>query len=381
MREDAMQALILSNTGFGHGSLYPFIHYRDDLKSRFGLESTEIVSDSLQQKLRDARAFDGELVVISVPWDTDRCKLADFYRELRRDCPNQRLVHFDYGDSNQSSHFGILPFVDLYLKQYLNTDWNDYRQRFLGGSRFIEYQVEIGMAEDSILSEVWTDLFQSELPAEHEHKLMLGWNFGLWKRMIYLAEGKHEIVLLGKDKPYNFAAAKAKSALDAVRGRRKSIDVYCRATLYAGWTRRHRESTIAALNQLGDDYAVVSSTAKVTFSEYYREMAQARIFVSPSGWCEYTPKDYEAMYFGALLLKPSLEHIKTEPDVCFPGETYVPLKWDMSDMLDQCRYYLEHEDERRRIADNAREAYVSYYRERRLVNHIGNLLSRLGLAA
>jgi glycosyltransferase involved in cell wall biosynthesis len=374
-----MQALILSNTGFGHGSLYPFIHYKDDLQSRFGLTSREIVSDSLQQKLLDARAFTGELIVISVPWDTDRCKLLDFYRELRRACPDQKLVHFDYGDGNQSPHFGILPQVDLYLKQYLNTDWDDYSRRFLGGSRFIEYLVDIGMAEDSILSEVWTELFQSELPAEHAHKLALGWNFGLWKRMIYLAEGKPDLVLLGKDKPHRFAAAKARAALDRLRGRDKSIDAYCRATLYAGWTRKHRESTIAELNRLADEYKVVSSTAKVSFSEYYREMAQARIFVSPSGWCEYTPKDYEAMYFGALLLKPSLEHIKTEPDVCFPGETYVPLKWDMSDMLEQCRWYLDHEDERRRIADKAREVYVRYYQERRLVDHIGNLLSRLGL--
>jgi hypothetical protein len=316
-----------------------------------------------------------------VPWDTDRHQLADFYRELRRSCPDQKLVHFDYGDGNQSPHFGMLPYLDLYLKQYLNTDWADYRRRFLGGSRFIQYLVEIGLAEDSILSQVWTDLFQSELPAGHEHKLVLGWNFGLWKRMIYLAEGKPDLVLLGKDKPHNFAAAKARAGLDALRGRRKSIDVYCRATLYKGWTRRHRESTIEALNQLADAHAVVSSTAKVSFSEYYREMAQARIFVSPSGWCEYTPKDYEAMYFGALLLKPSLEHIRTEPSVCFPGETYVPLQWDMSDMLEQCRYYLEHEAERRRIADKAREVYVSYYRERRLVDHIGGILKKLGLAA
>ncbi|MEE4316932.1 MAG: hypothetical protein V2I74_08125, partial [Erythrobacter sp.] len=196
-REDAVQALILSNTGFGHGSLYPFLHYQADLQSRFGLTSTEIISDSLQRKLTDARAFRGELIVISVPWDTDRHKLADFYRELRASCPAQKLVHFDYADGNQSPHFGILPWVDLYLKQYLNTDWADYRQRFLGGSKFIEYLVHTGMAEDSILSEVWTDLFQSELPAAHEHKLMLGWNFGLWKRMIYLAEGKQNIVLLG----------------------------------------------------------------------------------------------------------------------------------------------------------------------------------------
>ncbi|MEE4239135.1 MAG: glycosyltransferase [Anderseniella sp.] len=375
-----MKALILSNTGFGHGSLYPFIHYADSLHSRFGLKSKELISDDIQEKFRQACAFDGDLIVISVPWDTDRHKLNDFYRELRHKRPEQKIAHFDYADGNQSPFFGIMPYIDVYLKQYLNTDWKDYEQRFLGGSKFIEYLVQIGLAEDSILSEVWTDLFQSQLAPEYYPKLMLGWNFGLWKRMIYLAEGKKDIVLLGKDKPHRFAKAKAKAAIDAMRQRKKSIDVYCRATLYKGWTRKHRENTISTLNELPDSYNVVSSTGKVSFSEYYREMSQSRIFVSPSGWCEYTPKDYEAMYFGALLMKPSVEHIKTEPDVLVAGETYVPLKWDMSDMLEQCSYFLDNEEERARIAENARNAYVDYYREQRLVDHIGTILQRLELA-
>ena len=375
-----MKALILSNRGFGHGSLYPFIHYRKELKARFGLESTELICDDLQQKLRQALDFDGEVLIVSVPWNTDRHKLADFHRELRRRRPAQKIVHFDYLDGNQSPFFGILPHVDLYLKQYLNTDPADYARRFIGGSRFIEYLVQAGLAEDSILDEVWTDLFQSGLPEGHAHKLMLGWNFGLWKRMIHLAEGRKNLVLLGKERPHSFALAKSKAALDVIRGRRKTIDCYCRATLYKGWTRNHREQTIGRLKQLAGDYAVVSSTDKVSFSEYYREMDQARVFVSPSGWCELTPKDYEAMYFGALLMKPSVEHIRTEPDVLVAGETYVPLRWDMDDLLEKVRWYLDHEDERRRIANNAREAYVAYYREQRLVDHIGAILGRLGLA-
>jgi spore maturation protein CgeB len=79
-------------------------------------------------------------------------------------------------------------------------------------------------------------------------------------------------------------------------------------------------------------------------------------------------------------MKPSVEHIRTEPDVLVAGETYVPLRWDMDDLLEKVRWYLDHEDERRRIADNAREAYVAYYREQRLVDHIGAILGRLGLA-
>jgi glycosyltransferase involved in cell wall biosynthesis len=164
-----------------------------------------------------------------------------------------------------------------------------------------------------------------------------------------------------------------------VTGEEKPIDVYCRATLYKGWTRAHRTEVIERLNRLPKPFRVVSSVEKVGFSEYYREMRRSKIFVSPSGWCELTPKDYEAMYFGALLVKPCVEHIDTHPDILFADDTYVPVKWDLSDLEEKCQYYLEHPEERRRIAGNAREAFVGYFERKEFLDKAGEVLDFLGL--
>ena len=108
-------------------------------------------------------------------------------------------------------------------------------------------------------------------------------------------------------------------------------------------------------------------------------MENSKIFVCPAGWCEYTPKDYEAMLMGAMLIKPSVEHISTEPNVLVPNETYVPVKWDMSDLNEKCIYYLENPRERERIVNNARKAISEYYADRKFLDKLEEILIKLDL--
>jgi len=363
--------------------MYPFNHYAEQLKARFDMHTTEIVSDDLKEKIEAIK--NGELIMFSVPWDFGTEGVLDFVMEASRLKKQAKLVLFDYLDGNESRFWSVMPHVDLYLKQYLHRDMDKYQNRYLGASEFIQFQVESGRVENSIQSEVWTNLFQSQLDRAYYPKVMLGWNFGLWQRMIYLAEGNAAKVLWAKDRLDKRMVTLAKQGVDYLMqkstGEKKPIDVFCRATLYKGWTRAHRKEVIETLNQLPAHYRVISSIEKVGFSEYYREMARSKIFVSPSGWCEYTPKDYEAMYFGALLIKPSVEHIDTHPDICFPNETYVPVKWDLSDLKEKCQYYLENSEERQRITENARRAYVEYFEQSVFLDKMEEILSKLNLTS
>jgi glycosyltransferase involved in cell wall biosynthesis len=378
-----IRALLLPTTGFSQGSMYPFKHYADKLRRRFKLETTEIVSDDLKDKIEAIRQFDGDLVMFSVPWDFGTEGVLDFVMEANRVKGRARLVLFDYLDGNESRFWNVMPYVDLYLKQYLHRDMRKYQKRFLGASEFVQYQVQTGRVDNSIRSEVWTNLFQSQLDREYQHKVKLGWNFGLWQRLIHLAEGRASRVLWAKDRLDKRLVTLAREGVDRLRenasGEDKPIDVYCRATLYKGWTRTHRTEVIERLNRLEGRYRVVSSVNKVGFSEYYREMRRSKIFVSPSGWCEYTPKDYEAMYFGTVLVKPSVEHIDTHPDILRPWETYVPVRWDLEDLNKKCRHLLDNPEERLRIAGNARAAFVGYFERAEFLDRMEEILNFLGL--
>ena len=79
-----MKVLLLSTKGFGHGSMAPFTYYEKELKERFDITSTEIISDCLKQKIRDIKNFDGDLIFISVPWDFGRFGVLDFFKEAAK---------------------------------------------------------------------------------------------------------------------------------------------------------------------------------------------------------------------------------------------------------------------------------------------------------
>ena len=78
--------------------------------------------------------------------------------------------------------------------------------------------------------------------------------------------------------------------------------------------------------------------------------------VSPFGWGEPSYKDYQIVINGAALLKPDLSHMATWPDLYVAGETYLPFKWDCSDLEDVLEDALAG-DKWRRIAGQAQAVY------------------------
>ena len=53
-------------------------------------------------------------------------------------------------------------------------------------------------------------------------------------------------------------------------------------------------------------------------------MKDARTVLSPWGWGETAYRDFEAMFCGAVLVKPTMAHVATWPDDLFvPGETFI----------------------------------------------------------
>jgi hypothetical protein len=52
-----------------------------------------------------------------------------------------------------------------------------------------------------------------------------------------------------------------------------------------------------------------------------------------------------------------MSHLKTWPDVYIPYETYIPLNWDGTDLIEKTEIYLGDHKAREGIARNAWEVY------------------------
>jgi hypothetical protein len=136
----------------------------------------------------------------------------------------------------------------------------------------------------------------------------------------------------------------------------------------------------AALEPLTQQrFKILLPDRRVDQKAYYEEMRSSRISVSPFGYGEICWRDFEAVLMGSLLVKPDMGHVRTEPDIFVPGETYVPVRWDFSDLAEVCARYLEDEEERNRITAQAYRVLSEYYSNSGFLKCFSRLLARAGI--
>ncbi len=107
--------------------------------------------------------------------------------------------------------------------------------------------------------------------------------------------------------------------------------------------------------------------------------ADRRISVSSFGRGEVCYRDYEVIASGALLIKPSMGHLKTCPDIYIEGKTYVTASWDAGDVADICRHYLAHPEEAKEIIHNGRKALSDFFEDDGFVRDVRRVLCVAGL--
>src|SRR5690606_31733309 len=95
---------------------------------------------------------------------------------------------------------------------------------------------------------------------------------------------------------------------------------------------------------------------------YRQELANTRICVSPFGYGEVCYRDFEAVAAGCVLAKPDMSHVRTEPDIYIPHETYIPFRLDLSDLHEALQPYLADPARCAALAEAARTRLADYFR-------------------
>ena len=90
-----------------------------------------------------------------------------------------------------------------------------------------------------------------------------------------------------------------------------------------GYQRKSLLSTISGLSNF--------QTNRVSSPEYLLSLDKDFAVLSPFGWGEVCYRDFEAVLFGKLLIKPSMSHIQTWPNI-YTDNTYYSLSWDCVDL-------------------------------------------------
>ncbi|WP_157968938.1 hypothetical protein [Tropicimonas sp. IMCC34011] len=238
------------------------------------------------------------------------------------------MTVFDSVASLSLSFGRLLPEADFYFKKSLYADPSRYAQDRLGGSNLSEfygtrYDLDMDVAPGRDLG---GDI----------SKLRLSPNF--------LTE------------PTLFERFRKGGEPARQGGEARPIDLHARlgGKSRDGWYGRMRQDAEAQVDRIGDISAATGGG--LPWAEYMAELGRSKLCFSPFGSGELCWRDVEAILAGAVLLKPSMDHLRTLPDLYRPWETYVPLAWDFSDLGEKVRMLLGAQDMREEIA---REAYCT----------------------
>jgi hypothetical protein len=179
----------------------------------------------------------------------------------------------------------------------------------------------------------------------------------------------------------NDKIAKQKHLLEdeAVARSARPVDVVLRADVPDNWMGALRRPAVQALERLGGEFRVIRPVERVAPAQYTAEMQTSKICVSPFGYGEICYRDYEAALHGCLLFKPDMSHVRSEPNIFRPFETYVPLAWDYRDLAEKVRHYIADDAERLRIVGNARRVLREALRPEWFLGKVEELLKAAGL--
>lgn len=267
----------------------------------------------------------------------------------------EKIVFFNGQPEAGPNRLDILPFVDRFFDKSLFSNPENYSKELYGKNLFADYyHTRYGVTDNPEYR------FQSAVTPENSKRIELSWNIGIggyprrdFPQRLGVTFARGGLPDMGylfggclPKPPPNFSSPKRHIVVHA------RIDlVSCPSIAY------QRTLFLQRIAQNAPHQKISFLTGLTNQDQYYKELSDAKMVLSPFGWGEVCHRDFEAINAGALLLKPDMSHIKTYPDVYIPYETYVPLDWDGNDLFEKAEQYAADDKELSRIAQNAFEQY------------------------
>lgn len=125
--------------------------------------------------------------------------------------------------------------------------------------------------------------------------------------------------------------------------------------------------------------SIASPGRQIPRLEYYDQMRQSKVVISPWGWGEATYRDYEAMALGAVVLKPDSRYMEAWPDIYCPASEwyYKPCLPDFSDAVARIQEVLDYPADYRRVREAARNAVKAAWQPRAIAERMSTLIKEI----
>lgn len=321
---------------------FPFLYHAPELQKRFGAGIRLALID--RESGNPSRMMPADLILYQ-PWFTlDGRALAKSLEELRTANPTARIVFVDsYAQSDLRLARYLPDDLWAYLKKSLFVERAEYLVPRSGDTNLTEYYGRLhGISAEPV---DW------QTPHRVLDRLHLSPNFLTAPQ---------------------FLRAFTKGRRPDFRGR--AHDLHARLGHRGGpWYAAMRGAALDAANGL--EGLSVLSAGIVPRARYLAELQASRLCFSPFGYGEICWRDIEAIQAGAVLIKPDMGHLETLPNLYEPGVTYLPVRWDFSDLEEVVRGALADEERCAAIAAEAWNRASDYLRNKRFIDDMAFLFT------
>ena len=320
-----------------HSIIYPLLRWNKNINAEIGV--TNIVSSDLKEN-SDIIILDSKFHKY---WWLDKnlgtkAVLEDIER-IKKKC--NKIVYFDTTDSSGSIQKEVFKKINQYWKGQTLVEKNLYKKKFFYDRVFTDY------FKRKYFNEGINQNHEDILEVNDISKIKTAWNSSLTSykyiggRIARMATKYNIGYLLNK----NIVIHKIK------KSRRKKIS--CR--IFSDYDNQliswQREKARYLLEDICD-------TNLISKRKYHKELSESKITFSPFGWGEICYRDFEAYFSGSLLIKPSMDHIETWPNLYINNQTYISCRWDLEDLIDLINKYSNKKE--LQIPKNAQLIYNQY---------------------
>ena len=322
-------------------SAYPFFIYKDKKRLKFATSLEYCLKKDDNKKLIILRYFE---------FNKEDFKI-DILKQLRN--KYEKIIYFDDGDSSTKTRFEVLPYVDFYYKKQILEDKNKYLEKFYCGSNISDYyHRNFGIEDDQIIEREFIKDKNSLA------KIKIAWNLGIG---LYPIIGINQNLGLKMLKTFGLSSSMAIRLVKILDSKYHphntyQVDVHARFSIPSRPTLGHQRK-LTKQKLLEETNAKIGKTNQW---KYNYEIRNAKIVVSPFGWGEICFRDFEAFLNKSILLKPSMDHISTWPNIFIPFETYIPYNWKVDNLTKRVKEILEMDQKDfHQIVSNSNELWIN----------------------
>lgn len=256
-----------------------------------------------------------------------------------------KIILFDSGDSTGSRLFWLTPYVDIHFKKQLLKDKSKYLTNESDRSVMVW------------LPEVYEPSGIDYVPIKENdlYKLKLSWNLGMLD-FRYFPYSKHYPI--GTSCMFNSIYKKIKFSRPYVNKKILTTQRGClRPSIRYSFQREILQNKLMSLKTQGYPVRVGGSVSK---KDYMKEIRNSKAIVSAFGWGEVCYRDFETIQSGCLLIKPSMEHVETFPNIYIKNQTYISVGWNLEGLEDILIDIDNNYQSYSKIVLNAQQVYKNF---------------------